>query len=176
MLFQGSPHVGEPGWAETGLHLLEEHALLEPDVVVDEPAELGQEVARDWTRAKRLLEADNQARDLEVLRAQPRDRLGVGRFDRGEEHVLLVREVAEHRTVPVLEEGARGRGGRPGLPRRRVPEAKGPHERVVVVPGERDEGGIALQPRPGRQIGKGPTTHDYSAFGTGGGPAGMDGV
>ena len=111
-----------------------------------------------------------------MLPAQPRDRLGVGRFDRGEEHFLLVREVAEHRAVPVVQEGARGRGGWPGLPRRRVPEAKGLHERVVVVLGERDEGGVALQPRAGRQIGKGPTTHGYSAFGTGGGPAGTYGL
>jgi len=150
VLFQGSPHVGKPGGPETGLHVLEEHALLEPDVVVDQPAELGQEVARDWTRAKRLLEAGHQAHDLDVLRAQPRDRLGVARFDRGEEHFLLVREVAEHRAVPVVQESARGRGGWPGLASRCVPEAKGLHERVVVVLGERDEGGIALQPRAGR--------------------------
>jgi hypothetical protein len=47
---------------------------------------------------------------------------------------------------------------------------------VVVVLGERDEGGVAPQPRAGRQVGKGPAVHGYSGFGTGGGPAGTYGL
>ena len=65
----------------------------------------GQSLA-EYQKTRNWKGAYEPARDLGVLPAQPRDRLEVGRFDRGEEHFLLVREVAEHRAVPVVEEGA----------------------------------------------------------------------
>ena len=66
-----------------------------------------------------------------------------------------------------------GRGERP---RRPALFQGAPHVGAVVVLGERGEGGVAPQPRSGRQLGEGPAAPGYCVFGTGGGPAGTYGL
>jgi hypothetical protein len=148
--FEGGAERGETLGRKGRLDRHEEDPLFEPDVVVEPAAQVLHVGPRVAPRTQRLGQLPGHAVDLGVLREHPLRGRGVSVPRSREQHLLLVLEVSQELLSPEGEELLR-RATRCGHRSARFPsQSQRLDERVMVVAGERHEGGIPAQTGAGR--------------------------